>query len=293
MKLIYLLLSALVFSCSNNDNRLLQEEKVRSSLVATTTAELIDREAVTIGKRFIVPEGFEKPNVSANSYGSYLRNLPLKPHGAEVKKYDGSIKHNFEVYDAVVDMKIGNKDLHQCADAVMRFRAEYLWKQKRYADIHFNFTSGFRFDYTPWMEGKRLRISGNMVRWVSSQTPSNTYADFWAYMETVFTYAGTLSLSKELKDVSIDAIQIGDVFIRGGSPGHAVVVVDLAKDPSTNEKIILLAQSYMPAQETQVLKNPANKEISPWYKVSEIVNQEKVVTPEWTFQANELMRFAE
>ena len=40
-----------------------------------------------------------------------LRNLPLKPHGSKVMSYDGYEKPNNEIYVAVVDKKIGNRDL--------------------------------------------------------------------------------------------------------------------------------------------------------------------------------------
>jgi len=43
-----------------------------------------------------------------------------------------------------------------------------------------------------------------------------------------------------LESVSIKNMNIGDVFIVGGSPGHAVIVVDMAVN-SDGEKIFLLA----------------------------------------------------
>ena len=51
-------------------------------------------------------------------------------------------------------------------------------------------------------------------------------------------------------------MQIGDVLIQGGSPGHAVIVVDMAENPATGEKLYLLAQSYMPAQDIQSAGEP-------------------------------------
>ncbi|MCB0483868.1 MAG: hypothetical protein KDC37_04830 [Flavobacteriales bacterium] len=96
--------------------------------------------------------------------------MPLKPHNSEVAHYDGSTKANYEIYDAVVDLKIGTKDLYQCADAIMRLRAEYLWNQKEFEKIHFNFTNGFRVDYTEWMKGKRLIIKGNSIYWSGPET---------------------------------------------------------------------------------------------------------------------------
>lgn len=70
-------------------------------------------------------------------------------------------------------------------------------------------------------------------------------------------------------------------------PGHAVIIVDMAVNDA-GEKIFILAQSYMPAQQTQILINPNDENISPWYS-SEIID--KLITPEWIFNSNELRRF--
>lgn len=252
-------------------------------------SEVINPDGQTLETRILTPEGFERTTIDENSFAEYLRQLPLKPHGSEVTFYNGSSKPNYEVYEAVVYLNIGRKDLHQCADAVMRLKAEYLWNQKQYDKIHFNFTNGFQVDYSEWMKGKRIVVKGNKAYWVLSNSPSNTYHDFWRYMEIIFSYAGTLSLSKELKPVNIDDLKIGDVFIQGGFPGHAIIVADLALNLQTNEKIFLLAQSYMPAQEIQILKNPINK-TSPWYSVD---FGEILETPEWTFYKTDLKRFEE
>ena len=106
----------------------------------------------------------------------------------------------------------------------------------------------------------------------------------------IFNYAGTSSLEKELKPISISEISIGDVFIKGGFPGHAVIVVDMAMNPKNNQKIFLLAQSYMPAQELQILINPSisSNYRACWYSANISTELE---TPEWTFKASELKRF--
>jgi len=82
-------------------------------------------------------------------------------------------------------------------------------------------------------------------------------------------------------------MEIGDVFIVGGSPGHAIIVVDAAAN-EMGDKIFLLAQSYMPAQQTHILLNPSDKEISPWYRLRD---GEQLITPEWTFAWDDLRRF--
>ena len=251
--------------------------------------DYIQESGTTIESRFQLPDGFQRTSIPPNSFAQYLRTLPLKPHGAKVHYYDGNVKGNNGVYAAVVDIDVGKKDLQQCADAVMRLRAEYLYAQKRYQDIHFNFTNGFKVAYTKWKEGNRMAIEGNKTYWKANKAaPSTDYKSFRKYMELIFMYAGTLSLSKELKSVSFSDLQIGDIFIKGGSPGHAVIIVDMAENPSTKEKIFLVAQSYMPAQDIQILQNPNNPNKGAWYTAQ---CTEHFYTPEWTFKCQDLKRF--
>lgn len=251
-------------------------------------ADNVNPEGKTIETRFAPPKGYQRTTASENSFGNFLRQLPLKEAGAQVKLYNGETKNRTDGYIAVVDLPIGKKDLHQCADAVIRLRAEYLWKQKQYNKIRFNFTNGFNAEYSEWMKGKRIAVKGNKVSWVQKAQPSNTATDLWNYLETVFTYAGTLSLSKELAPKELTNITIGDVFIQGGSPGHAVIVVDMAVDTKTGKQVFMLAQSYMPAQEIQILVNPNDEALSPWYSAD---FREVLETPEWTFSSPSLKTF--
>lgn len=266
----------------------MSESESTDQMDADVAVPLIFPDGSTIKSAIRVPNGYGRVDIENHSFALYLRSLPLKPAGTPVRQYDGMLKGNQDAHVAVVDLPIGKKNLHQCADAVMRLRAEYLWKRGLFSQIHFNFTSGFRADYAKWMEGYRIVLNGNDASWVKSATPSNTYGDFWNYMEMVFSYAGTLSLSKELQSVALNDMKIGDVFIRGGSPGHAILVVDMAINSQNGKKLFLLAQSYMPAQETHVLKNPNSNALSPWY---ELDFDGELHTPEWTFSRNELKRF--
>ncbi len=249
--------------------------------------DLFNEDGTTIEDRIETPEGFERVEVEENSFGQYLRTLPLKPHGSKVEYYDGRIKRN-DVHVAVIDMDVGDRDLQQCADAIMRLRAEYLFEQKEYGKIHFNFTNGFRVDYLKWAEGNRVSVNGNNVCWVKRADYSNTYETFRKYLNIIYSYAGTLSLSKELQPINVKDMSIGDVIIQGGSPGHAVIVVDMAENRDTGEKLFLIAQSYMPAQSIHVLKNPENEMLSPWFSLN---FDGKLYTPEWVFTKDDFKRF--
>ena len=245
---------------------------------------LINKEGLTIKDRYLPIEGYLRVEYSEESFAEFLRNQKLKPYGEKVLYYDGREKSPKGVYDSVFDVDIGNRDLHQCADAIMLLRAEYLYSQELYDEISFNFVSGFKAEYKKWMNGYKIDVKGNNVEYYKAAEPSNSYEDFRKYMDMVFAYSGTLSLENELISVSIDNMNIGDVFIVGGSPGHAVIVVDMAVNAS-GEKIFLLAQSYMPAQQTQLLINPMDNDISPWYSLK---GKERLITPQWTFDLDTL-----
>ncbi len=211
----------------------------------------------------------------------------MKPNGALVHYYNGKEKPN-KVAAAILNIDVGKKDLQQCADAVMRLRAEYLFQTKQYDALHFNFTNGFNANYAKWRSGYRIVVKGNAVSWVKSNKESITYESFREYMNMVFNYAGTASLSKELKLVSQKDMQIGDVLILGGSPGHAVIIMDMAVNAKTNKKVFMVAQSYMPAQDIHILINKNDPVISPWYKLDP--DAEQINTPEWDFSGNEQLK---
>ena len=50
----------------------------------------------------------------------------------------------------------------------------------------------------------------------------------------------------------------------------------------------MLAQSYMPAQETQILINPRYSELGVWYSSD---FEKTLITPEWNFRLGDLKRF--
>lgn len=260
-----------------------------ATLLLTATAQQpnINASGKTIETRIQTPGGYQRVAVAKNSFAEYLKEQPVKPDGSGVRYFSGELKPS-NVHVAVLTVDVGKRDLQQCADAVIRLRAEYLFKQKQYNKIHFKFTNGFNATYSKWAEGYRIKVSGNNVSWYKATTASNSYESFRKYLDVVFIYAGTLSLSNELKPVAFADIQIGDVFIHGGSPGHAVIVVDIALDSKTQKKLFLLAQSYMPAQEIHVLKTMEHLELSPWYDLN---TTNTLYTPEWTFVKTDLKRF--
>lgn len=240
----------------------------------------------TLAKRFAPPAGFERIPVAPGSFGAWLRALPMQADGARVHLYTGAEKARQDVHAGVIAIDTGGKDLQQCADAVMRLRAEWLYAANRQNDIAFNVMEGGRVAFSRWAKGERPSPSGKS--WTAKAARDGSYENLRRYMDFIFAYAGTISLEKELVPVAdLQTIEPGDVFIKGGSPGHAVIVADVVVSATTKAPRFLLVQSYMPAQEMHVLRNPENPDGSPWYALP----HGDLVTPEWTFPAGSLRRW--
>lgn len=216
--------------------------------------------AATVGT-IPLPESFARIAQQENTFAAWLREIKLKKDNT-VYLFDGRVKANQDAQFAVLDISVGDKNLQQCADAIMRLRAEYFFSRKEFTKIGFKDNNGVLYQFDAPYTRQR----------------------FMTYLEKVFGMCGTASLSKQLLPVAIKKMQVGDVLIRGGFPGHAVIVVDMAEN-ATGKKIFLLAQSYMPAQDIHILKNVNSGLPSPWYTLLESKN---IFTPEYHFTNHQL-----
>ncbi len=205
-----------------------------------------------------LPEGYERVTAKAGSFKEYLHCFSLK-RDKTVYLYNGKKKPGQSAQYAVLDLSTGTKDLQQCADAVMRLRAEYQ-KQKN-IPICFSDNAGKNYCWSSYV-----------------------HRGWQVYLETVFGMCGTLSLERQLKKQSWKNLKAGDVIIKGGSPGHAVIIMDMARHKRSGKVIFLLAQSYMPAQDMHLLINPKESNLSPWYSIPD----KYLYTPEWTFEVSQL-----
>lgn len=232
------------------------------------TSPIINNYGKTVLERFDAPLSYNRSAVEAESFAAYLRTLPLKPDGSPVYFYNGTIKESEGVYVAVVDMPVSRKNVQMSAHAVMRLISEYLYNQKNYEKIAFH-------------DGKE-KIDFNQFG-----HQDHSRKEFDHYLDYVMERVSTPSFCADMKSVKLSDIKIGDIFIQNSLPyGHAVIVVDMVQN-NRGEKLLLLAQGFQPAQEIQILTNPNQEDISPWYRLEE----GELLTPEWRFMTSDLMRF--
>ena len=239
-------------------------------------------------REIYLPTGFNYMHEGDSAYSNWLLDLKFKKNKA-VYLYDGKPKSNQDVHYGVLNIDIGKEDLVQCADAAIKIRADYLFEKNRFAEINFTATSGEKLSFENWQKGTRWKAQGTkLVSYTTTRNVGTIKKDYNAFMKLVYSYCGTYSLSNQLKKVhDISLLQAGDIFIKGGFPGHAVTVMAVAKN-ATGRKIFLLSQGYMPAQDIHILKNYASPKLDPWYALSDIYPLD---TPEWQFNTGSLKRW--
>ena len=280
----------LLFNCEKSDNtspkKTVEEIRERTTVLFTSK---INEEKNTIKERFPAPEGYAYVNTEKNSFEHYIENFPLKKYGSPILKYDGTEIATQDLHEAIFDIDTGTKDLQQCADAIIRLRAEFLFKMKRFDDIKFHFTSGDLMNWNNYKNGTRAFINGNSVQFKKTENFDDSKENFRKYLDLIFTYAGTISLNKETKPVlKTNDLKVGDILITGGSPGHIVFIAGFSENQK-GEKLFLLAEGFTPAQSIHVLKNPFNPEISPWYELD--VNSAETKTARYFFEPSNFRSF--
>lgn len=271
----------LVTACSGED----YQEKT-THIMAEEDERIIYDEGETLSERINTPKGYERADAADGSLKHFLRNYKMKDDGELVLLYNGRKKGNQNAHAAVFELPIENENLQQCADSVMRVYAEYYWSRGEYDKIKFYLTDGFLCEYSKWRDGYRVKFDGG-TRWVKNASYDASYECFLKYMRIVFSYAGTASMQNyEAETISLSEADVGDVILKGGSPGHVVMIVDVCEN-TNGEKAYLLAQGYMPAQEFHVIKNPLH-ENDPWYYEKEMTFPLK--TAEYTFNDETMIK---
>lgn len=284
-KILFVLLLVFVSGCygdlpDNYDINLKETEVVFEDSIIVSSGN-------TLKTRIKEPRGYKRLDVSEDSLAYFLRNYNMKEDGSPVLLYDGSEKGNQSAHAAVFKLPIEDEDLQQCADSVMRVYAEYYWNFGQHEKIAFRFTNGFLCEYSKWKEGYRVVFNSNGTKWKKSASYDDSYENFLKYLRIVFSYAGTASMeSLESETITLSQMSVGDVILKGGSPGHVVMVVDICENNS-GKKAFLLAQGYMPAQEFHIIKNPMH-DSDPWYYEEELIFPLK--TAEYTFDDERMIR---
>lgn len=250
----------------------------------------VNKTGETLIERVLAPEGYEWIIEDSGSFGEFLQNIPLKKDGSPILDYNQKPISNQSEHIAIIDLDVGTKDLQQCADAVIRLRAEYLFEQKKFDAISFHFTNEDSFSWNDYKNGIRPKLeSTTRVSFKQVASEDASYESFRKYLDVIFMYAGTISLHKETKKVRKNSeIKSGDIIVTPGSPGHAVIVVGRAINKN-GDIVYLLAEGYTPAQSIHVLTNSYKGKINPWYELD--VSKPSTITARYLFKKTNIRTY--
>lgn len=288
MKKILLVILALVFVGAFAYQFKPVKRSVEIISSAIKTPDLVNKDSLTIQSRVNIPKGFKRVEYAKGSFQEYLRNYELKPFGSKIINYDDSQYFWQSGHVGVLEIPVPKNGLQQCADALIRVRSEYLWDNNRKDEIGFNFTSGHYCSWLKYAEGYRPKIDGNKVSFHKTAAKDHSKTNFYKYLNLIYTYSGTLSLYNELPKINdVSKLQIGDMLIKGGTPGHIAIICDEIVN-ETGDKLFLLFQGNTPAQSVHLVKNLDDSTISPWYKL-----EKDAVIPvsNYTFYDSKFVRF--
>lgn len=225
--------------------------------------------------RFAAPAGFTRDAAPEKSFAAFLRSLPLLPADAKVVDYRGTPLYQDGHHPniaAVVDLDVGTANLQQCADAIIRLDAEWRYGAGK-RDHVYKAASGTAIPYARYVAGERVIAKGKDLTFVAGPG-GDSHEHFRRYLDDVFGWANTGSLERDAKKVT--DLRAGDFFVMSGAPfGHAVIVLDVARD-AQGRRALLLGQSYMPAQSFHVLRPSAE---SAWFVLEKDATELK--TPFW------------
>lgn len=261
--LVYTLLLLILSACNTHVARSAFDSS--EDIKNTQVAMLVNYKELAVDLRFKTPEGYSRQPIQSE-FGQYIHGIKLKPCSVPAFTYDGIEKLNPNLYVGVLNLEPLKKNVQFYANAILRLRAEHSFIQKHYTN----------FNFAEDIDTYKQYVKGDF-----------SYKKFLAYLDYMLLNTSPNTIDSMLEDIALEEMAVGDLFYQSSHlKSNAVLVIDVAVDQHGN-KLFLLAHSHYPGQDIQVLSNPSNEFISPWYENKKGV----LLTPEWRFSSSDLKRF--
>ncbi len=216
----------------------------------------------TIGNIALPSDTYHRIQISEDSFAAMLRNLPLKSPGSDVLNYRGGIfKSGKDTSVAfVVDLDIRGRRLEQCMDILVRLYAQYIWRRNLVDHFKLPLPGGYWLSWKDWEAGFRPVFKGIDISMRKLSDFDDSYHSYQSYLNTIYAESHTQQFYHALQSLKGEEVQIGDIIIRKGTKGHAIMIVDLAMN-KRGEMIALIANGDTPACEFFLLNHKKDR---PW-----------------------------
>jgi hypothetical protein len=221
----------------------------------------------SLESRFPTPPGYARVKVEPGSFAEWLRGLPMAAEGTPAKSFDGkeTLAGDDDYLAGVIAIDVGDADLQQSSDVIIRLQAEFLWSRGERDKISYLSATKLNMPLARWEKGQRLIAAGPNVGWVIKGKPAEVdHPEFRKYLAAVFNWANSTSLVQRSAPVADPKeLVAGDFFLQSQAPNHLAVVLDVAEKP-TGERVALLGQARNPAESIHVVR-PGKA--TPWFSV--------------------------
>ncbi len=218
-----------------------------------------------LSDRIEPPAGFHRALLPTQSFGDWLRHLPVADATARVRRANG--KNAFPTDDARIAAAIQlqpNTNALGAAGMMVRLRAEHGWCAKSLDQAVFHFTSGQRMSWRAWANGVRALVGESGTHFEMTGIADDSRDSFCAWIETQLQFTSCASLLDDTRRVDDGTIAPGDVLLRGGRDAHVLIILDVAIDDA-GRVAVLLGSGDTPASTFHVLQASTD---SPWFFLS-------------------------
>ncbi|MDR0667819.1 MAG: DUF4846 domain-containing protein [Prevotellaceae bacterium] len=228
----------------------------------------IRQNKATVLVRFETPEPYERTDAPPHSFALFLRNLPLLPENTPIQNYANEpLKTDTQSPPAaILDIETGTKNWQRTVQSLMRIWAEYLFEQQRFSAIRFHIRNGKAIPYQQWTQGMNILVD-NRAYWTKTPYNPHQYRTFRRYLDFIFQYSDFQTVLRDIESVAASDLAPGDLLLRDD---RAMMVLDMAVNRESGERMVLLACGGTPAQAIRVLQNTAQKDVlGAWFKIGE------------------------
>ena len=158
-------------------------------------------------------------------------------------------------------------------DILVRLYAEYLWYKKQVGNFILPIPGGHWLEWQEWRAGFRPVFRGIDVSMFRSAQPDSSLQSYMTFLNTVYSESHTQQFYHAYKPVERREVLIGDIIIKKGTKGHAIMIVDLAKNEH-DQLIALIGNGDTPACQFFLLNF---KKDNPWIPLD--FDQERLSLP--------------
>ncbi len=205
-------------------------------------------------QRFVNPPGYQRIAVSPETFGEWLRFLPLAAPGTTVTDASGKTSIVSLGGFAAAVMAI---DMHaeESADALLRLHAEWQFYKGGSSTINYASNSGKMMPFSRWLSGERIVTKKQDWHWVfkAPAASSPSYADLRSFLDAAYQWTDPRALAIQGRILDSTDVAPGDYFVHSGKDPALVIVLDVAKN-AKGEPAMLLGHVAAPHQNMYVMQ---------------------------------------